>query len=183
MLPATAFVAMFPPRPARSASGGWTKRVRAGSPLTVHVSRRTPQSLTYGVRRFWPSRVNETFIEWSSSDAPLPVSGADALVLHLSSLHSGATRPLIVNIPVGRYSLQVGLGSPDCFVHITHDDGYSVTHGDDSADGVTEYFLLGTHHTEIQRIHAIPFAVASAAAAEFYSSQTYLDSVQWEHII
>jgi len=75
MPPAAAFVAMFvalfppqpassasgvlegafaqggPPRPARSASGGWTKRVRAGSPLTVHVSRRTAQSLTSGVRR------------------------------------------------------------------------------------------------------------------------------------
>jgi hypothetical protein len=126
--------------------------------------------------------VSHTRLEWSSTHAALPVRGIEDLVSHLSTLHHAAARPLIVAFSVNHCSVQVGLGSPDCFVQITHDDGYDITMGDASAEGAMEYYLLEDHHTEILRVHAIPFAQACEAAAGFYATQNFLDTVQWEHV-
>ena len=126
--------------------------------------------------------VNEIALEWSSDESPLPVSDAASLISHLRVLDSQAARPIIVTVSVGEASLQVGVGASASFVHVSGEDGYSVSVGDETAQGVVTYFLHDLHHTEIQHIHDVPTDLAFAAAAQFFAEQTFHPQIIWEHV-
>jgi hypothetical protein len=59
---------------------------------------------------------------------------------------------------------------------------YLVTVGDLDADGVTTFYFMGSHHTEIQRRHLISATLARDATREFFDTARRSERVEWEEI-
>jgi hypothetical protein len=52
--------------------------------------------------------------------------------------------------------------------------------GDSYADGVVSFHLLAQHHTEFERRHLIPLALARSVLREFLDTGRRSASVEWE---
>jgi hypothetical protein len=74
------------------------------------------------------------------------------------------------------------LGLPESFVYVTElgPRRYYISLGDPSAEGTTEFYLLGMHHTEWENRHLIPMAVARKVLREFFDTGQRSASIRWE---
>ena len=126
-------------------------------------------------------------VQWSDREPGVEVSTPEELVRVLDDVAAAleSEYPSIVFVDCHGHRAGIGLGRGESFVHIEQESGdppYMITAGDTSAVGVVPFYLLGTHHTEIERRHLIPVEKARAILSEWVQTATRPRGVKWEEI-
>ena len=124
---------------------------------------------------------------WSEHEPPDEVHDAGQLDARLDSIAASCKpdRPTIVDLHIHRHSVSFGLGLPETFVQVQSESGmppYFVTVGDSTAEGVLTFYLMGSHHTEILRRHAISSVAAREIVREFFVTGERPSEVEWEEV-
>ena len=125
-------------------------------------------------------------IQLANDKPPIDVASAVEMDEFLDRATQGLIHnlPVIISITVHGHALDCGLGLPEGFVQIQAESGEScfVTVGDTEADGIVEFYLFGTHHTEIPRRHLIPAMEMRQVVREFVETGVPSSIVAWEQV-
>lgn len=128
-----------------------------------------------------------SILEWSAILPRVELStGADfEHAIDTLSARSSTGHPSIVALYAHGHQVILGLGLPESFVQIQHQDDPEnqpalVTVGNASAHGSVAFYLLGSQHTEIPRRNLIPVDSARRLARQFLESGTVSAEVAWE---
>jgi hypothetical protein len=90
--------------------------------------------------------------------------------------------PAAVRLYAHGCSVDVLLGLASSFVYVDEPGPrrYYISVGDPHAEGTTEFYLLGMHHTEWENRQLIPLATALRVVREFFETGQCSASIQWE---
>ena len=124
-------------------------------------------------------------VTWSTTEPPARVSDVAELDSVLdritASVRSG--RPIIATLVAHGTEVLVGIGCAQSFVQlspVSGDGPYVVTAVAAAAgSGVVEFWLHGSHHTEIPVRNLVPTSAARAAVREFLASGSRYSGVAW----
>ena len=105
----------------------------------------------------------------------------------LDQAHSIALNslPTIVSVEIHNTLLYVGLGLEQSFIHFmstNNEPPYFASVGDKNLDGVIDFYLHGSHHTEIQRKNLIPLDKARLIVKTFFQTGIRPDIIAWEEV-
>jgi immunity protein Imm1 of predicted polymorphic toxin system len=127
-------------------------------------------------------------LQWSESAPPIKVTSRTDLETRLRDLASQYTdHPIIVvlTMPNGSCGL-IGLGREESIMFLqrpTGPDGWTeewLPIVEEERKGVTEFFLLGWHHSEFENRRLLPIDDAIRAIGEFFESGTRPGWIRWE---
>ena len=123
-------------------------------------------------------------LRWSESEPPAEVSTGDQLDVLLDRLtaNSRPDFPISVRLQAHGCEADILLGLQESFVYLTEvrPRRFYITVGDSHVDGVVGFHLLGQHHTEFERRHLIPLALARSVIREFFDTGRRPVRVEWE---
>ncbi len=90
--------------------------------------------------------------------------------------------PISVRLQAHGFEADILLGLQESFVYLTEVSPrrYYITVGKSYIDGVVGFHLLGQHHTEFERRHLIPLALARSVLRGFFDTGRRPTSVEWE---
>jgi hypothetical protein len=123
-------------------------------------------------------------LQWTEGEPPAEIlSGA-----HLDELLDGLAAearpdfPTAVRLHAHECEVDVILGLANSCVYVDEPGPrqYHMSVGDPHAEGTTEFYLLGSHHTEWENRYFIPLATARRVVREFFDTGRRSASIQWE---
>jgi len=131
-----------------------------------------------------PMPTTKPTLQWSEEEAPAAVVDGEHLDQLLDDLAARARPelPTAVRLRCHGCEADVLLGLPKSIVYLTElgPRHYYISLGDPSAEGTTEFYLLGVHHTEWENRHLVPLATARRVVREFFDTGKRPASMHWE---
>jgi hypothetical protein len=127
-------------------------------------------------------------LQWAETAPPIKVTSRTDLETQLRDLSSQNTdRPIIAVLTMPNGSCgHIGLGREESIVFLqgpTGPDGWTeewIPMVDEERKGVTEFFLLGRHHSEFENWRLLPIDDAIRATGEFFESGARPGWIRWE---
>jgi hypothetical protein len=127
-------------------------------------------------------------LQWSESALPIKVTSRTDLETRLRDLASQHTdHPIIAVLTMPNGSCgHIGLGWEESIMFLwgpTGPDGWTeewLPVVEEERKGVTEFFLLGWHHSEFENRRLLPIDDAIRAIGEFFESGTRPGWIRWE---
>lgn len=123
-------------------------------------------------------------VHYDDASPPLKCSSSVELDLLLDRLTADASLPILVDIRVPGFIVQIGLGLDPTFVIVNtgheNDGEYVVTVGDAKAEGMVEVYGCGTY-SEMSRRNLVPHNMARDAVRHFVDSGVLSASVCWNN--
>jgi hypothetical protein len=123
-------------------------------------------------------------LQWAEKEPPVEVKTGQHLDQLLDRLQAEflSDFPIAAQLRAHDCETSILIGLPESFVYVNdvNEKRYYITVGNASSVGVVGFYLLGQHHTEFERRHLIPLAVARRVLREYFDSGKLPLSTKWE---